>query len=47
MNLLWVAALSAFLLVEKVGATGNWVRRLRGASSPHGVHAGGTRGSGR
>ena len=30
MNLLWIAALAAFVLVEKVAPSGHWVTRLTG-----------------
>ena len=32
MNLLWIAALSAFVLVEKAGPGGPWVSRITGAA---------------
>jgi predicted metal-binding membrane protein len=32
MNLVWVAALSAFVLLEKVGPGGLWVARLAGVA---------------
>ena len=47
MNLLGVAALSAFILVEKVAPADRCVNRLSGARSPHGFHTTGTGGSGR
>jgi predicted metal-binding membrane protein len=32
MNLLWVAAIAAFILVEKVAPAGHWISRVSGVA---------------